>query len=161
MVARDSGEVVPQIGLTVGRDQVCALFGAEDDVEDGTDVAVRHVVSPPKGGSNYFLAVSFTQRFRAGLISFVPRGGTHSLHRNPENQAGSVMDITRPRLRTPSGLRANRRSLDSSLPSSVGMTIKKQVPFDKLRAGSRLASLARDDSAREIVLGRDDNAGSG
>ena len=49
VVARDSGEVVPQIGLTVGRDEMRALFGAEDDVEEGTDVAVRHIVSPLKG----------------------------------------------------------------------------------------------------------------
>ena len=35
VVASDSGEVVPQTGLMVGRDEMRALFGAEDDVEDG------------------------------------------------------------------------------------------------------------------------------
>jgi hypothetical protein len=59
VIARDSGEVVPQTRLVVGGDEVGALFGAEDDVEDGTDVAVRHIVSPPKGGSNYFWGVGY------------------------------------------------------------------------------------------------------
>jgi hypothetical protein len=59
VIARNSGEVVPQTGLTVGRDEMRALLGAEDDVEDGDDVAVRHIVSPPKGGSNYFPGVCY------------------------------------------------------------------------------------------------------
>ena len=49
VIARDSSEIVPQIGLTVGRDELRALFGAEDDMEDGAYVAVGHVVSPLKG----------------------------------------------------------------------------------------------------------------
>jgi hypothetical protein len=85
VVARDSGEVVPQIGLTVGRDEMRALFGAEDDVEDGDDVAVRHIVSPPKGALKNILG-PVTQRFRAGLSSFAPRSGTRSFYLSAENR---------------------------------------------------------------------------
>ena len=46
VVVSDAGEVVPQPGLTVGRDELRALFGAKDDVEDGTDVAVWHTCRP-------------------------------------------------------------------------------------------------------------------
>src|SRR5271165_2509217 len=41
-----------------------------------------------------------TQRFRAGLNSLVPQGGTRTLHGNPENQAGFVRNITHSRLST-------------------------------------------------------------
>ncbi len=54
-----------------------------------------------------------THSFRCGLITFVPpggtclpRSGTNKLHRIPENQAGRVTNITRPRLRTSAHNRA-------------------------------------------------------
>jgi len=54
VIARNAREVVPQPTLMIGANELHALFGAEDDVEDGTDVAVRQVspVSPLKGLPN-------------------------------------------------------------------------------------------------------------
>ena len=47
VIARNPSEVVPQPGLMIGANELHALFGAEDNVEDGTDVAVRHVSTVP------------------------------------------------------------------------------------------------------------------
>ena len=54
VIAGNTRKVVPQPRLMVGRDELHALFGAEDDVEDGSDVAMGHVspVPPLKGLSN-------------------------------------------------------------------------------------------------------------
>ena len=42
MVARDPGKVISKARLRIGRDELRAILGGEDDVEDGTDVAVWH-----------------------------------------------------------------------------------------------------------------------
>ena len=54
VIARDARKVVPQPRLMIGANELHALFGAENNVEDGTDVAVRHVstVPPLKGLPN-------------------------------------------------------------------------------------------------------------
>ena len=46
VIARNARKVVPQAGLMVGRNEVRTLFGAEDDMEDRTDVAVGHMCRP-------------------------------------------------------------------------------------------------------------------
>jgi len=51
MIAGDARKVVPQSGLMVGTNELHALFRAEDNVEDGTDVTMGHgsPVPPLKG----------------------------------------------------------------------------------------------------------------
>ena len=58
VIARDARKVVPQPRLMIGANELHALFGAENNVEDGTDVAVRHVstVPPLKGLPNKIAA---------------------------------------------------------------------------------------------------------
>ena len=51
VIARNACEVVPQPRLMIGANELHALFGAEDNVEDGTDVAVSPVSTvPPLNG---------------------------------------------------------------------------------------------------------------
>jgi hypothetical protein len=51
VIARNAREVVPQSRLIAGANELHALFGAKDNVEDGTDIAVGHLspVPPLKG----------------------------------------------------------------------------------------------------------------
>ncbi|MGD0932490.1 MAG: hypothetical protein ABR902_17710 [Candidatus Korobacteraceae bacterium] len=46
VIAADPREVVPQPRLMFGANALHALFGAEDDMENGTDVAVGHMCRP-------------------------------------------------------------------------------------------------------------------
>jgi hypothetical protein len=48
VVVRDSDEVAPETSLMVEGNQLSALPGTEDDVEEGTDVTVWHGVPPAK-----------------------------------------------------------------------------------------------------------------
>ena len=49
VIVGNAGEIVPQSGLTVSGDELCALFGTKYNVEDGTDIAMWHVCHPLKG----------------------------------------------------------------------------------------------------------------
>ena len=88
-----------------------------------------------------------THSFRCGLISFVPpggtcvpRSGTRKLHRSPENQAGPVTNITRPRLRTSAHNRAICVTLKGVL--RLGSTVYPQLPLWAKSVSSRRAGLA-------------------
>ncbi len=43
VIACDGGEIIPQPGPQVGTNELPSFLGAEDDVEEGRDIAMGHV----------------------------------------------------------------------------------------------------------------------
>ena len=71
VIAGNFGKVIPKPQLAIGRNELLALLGGEDDVEEGANVAVWHV--PPLKGFPEISQAFDTQCFRTGLFGLHSR----------------------------------------------------------------------------------------